>query len=310
MKFRKEARIGLVVTLAIAMFLWGVNFLKGRNIFTTSKQYYAVYNNIGGLQKSSIVTANGYTVGSVTDIQFHRGNINSIVVEISIERRFKLPVNTIIEIYSTDFMGSKAVNLILGNSKQFAKENDTLTSKFDGDLNTLVSKKLMPLKEKAENLIVSTDSVMNAIHHTFTPETQKDIRLSIHALRTLIESQKEKINIILNNLQSVSENIEKSNASYTNTINNLSIITDSIKKANIKSLIELAQNTLNQTNEVVKKINSGKGTAGQLVNNDSLYFALQKTANDLDILINDLKQNPKRYVHYSLFGSKEKNKKQ
>jgi phospholipid/cholesterol/gamma-HCH transport system substrate-binding protein len=306
MKFRKEARIGLIVTLALAMTFWGINFLKGRNIFTASQQYYAVYNNIGGLQKSSIVSANGYTVGSVTDIQFHRGNINSIVVEISIERRFKVPKNTIIEIYSTDFMGSKAVNLILGNSIEFAKQNDTLRSKFDGDLNTLVSKKLMPLKEKTENLIVSTDSVMNIIRNTFTTETQKDIKLSIQALRILIESQKEKVSIILNNLESISENLEKSNKSYTNIVTNLSDISDSLKAANIKKIIDQSQTTLQQTNEILNKLNSGKGTAGKLVNNDSLYFSLQKTISDLDKLINDLRENPKRYVHLSLFGSKDK----
>lgn len=309
MKYKKEARIGLVVTLAIATFLWGFNFLKGQNIFTTSKQYYAIYNNIGGLQKSSIVSASGYTVGTVTDIQFHRGNINSILVEISIDRKFKIPVNSIIEIYSTDFMGSKAVNLILGDAGKFAKENDTLVSKFEGDLNTLVSKKLMPLKDKTENLIVSTDSVMNIIRNTFTPETQKDIRMSISALRDLIESQKEKVAIILNNLESISENLEKSNKSYTNIVNNLSLITDSLKAANIKKVIDQSQVTLLQTNEILKKINTGEGTAGKLVNNDSLYISLQKTIKDLDILINDLKQNPKRYVHFSVFGSKEKQKK-
>jgi phospholipid/cholesterol/gamma-HCH transport system substrate-binding protein len=309
MKFRKEVRIGLIVTLVAALLFWGVNFLKGRNIFTVSKQYYAVYNNIGGLQKSSIVSASGYTVGTVTDIEFHRGNINSIVVEISIDRKFKLPVNSVIEIYSTDFMGSKAVNLILGNSNKFAEQNDTLPSRFDGDLNTLVSKKLMPLKDKTENLIVSTDSVMTIIRNTFTLETQRDIRNSIRALRELIETQKEKITLIVSNLESISENIEKSNDSYTRIINNISDVSDSLKAANIKELIDKSKITLEQTNEILKKINAGHGTAGQLVNNDSLYYALQKTTTDLDGLINDLKQNPKRYVHFSVFGKKDKSKK-
>jgi phospholipid/cholesterol/gamma-HCH transport system substrate-binding protein len=309
MKIRKEVKIGLTVTIAIALFLYGFNFLKGRNIFTISKQYYAVYNNIGGLQKSSIVSASGYTVGTVTDIQFHRGDINKIVVEISIDRRFKVPINSVIEIYSTDFMGSKAVNLILGNSNVFAKQNDTLLSKFEGDLNTLVSKKLMPLKDKTENLIVSTDSVMNIIRNTFTPETQRDIRLSIKSTRELIESQKEKITLILDNLESISVNLEKSNKAYTNIINNVSEISDSIKAADIKDLIDQSRLTLKETNEILDKINSGKGTAGKLVNNDSLYNAIQRTTNDLDSLIRDLKMNPKKYVHFSIFGSKDKKKK-
>jgi len=305
MKFRKEVKIGFIVTAALALLFWGVNFLKGRNIFTTSTQYYAVFSNIGGLQKSSIVTANGYTLGTVTDIQFHRGNINSIVVEISIERKFKLPSNSVIEIYSTDFMGSKAINLNLGNSQVFAGESDTLASRFDGDLNTLVSKKLMPLKDKAERLIVSTDSVMNIINNTFTLQTQRDIQMTIASLRDVIVSQKEKIAKILENFESISVNLENSNKSFTNITNNLSSITDSLQAANLKQVIDRTNIAITQTNELLIKLNKGEGTIGQLVNNDSLYFALEKTIQDMDTLINDLRSNPKRYVHFSVFGKKK-----
>jgi phospholipid/cholesterol/gamma-HCH transport system substrate-binding protein len=305
MKFRKEASIGFIIIVALALFYWGINFLKGRNIFTTSTQYYAVYSNIGGLQKSSVVTASGYTVGTVTDIEFHRGNINKIVVEISIDRKFKIPSNSIIEIYSTDFMGSKAVNLILGDAETFAKQNDTLKSKFEGDINTLVSKKFLPLKDKAENLIVSTDSVMNIIRNTFTKETQQDLQSSIHALREIITLQKSKISLIVDNFESISENLEKSNKSFTHVVNNLSTITDSLKEADIKLVLDKTRQSLDQANEILKKINTGKGTMGQIINNDSLYNSLDKTVKDLDTLLLDLQEHPKRYVHFSIFGKKE-----
>jgi phospholipid/cholesterol/gamma-HCH transport system substrate-binding protein len=291
------------------MLLYGINFLRGRNIFTTSRQYYAVFSNIGGLQKSSLVSVNGYNLGTVTDIQFHRGNINNIVVEISIERRFQLPKNSVIEIYSTDFMGSKAVNIILGQSNEFAKESDTLNSTFGGDLNTLVSKKLLPLKDKAENLIVSIDSVMGIIRNTFTPETQRDLKLAISSLRDLIETEKFKISSVLDHLNSFAQNLENTNKSFSNTIDNLSSITDSLDAANLKGTISQAQAALKQANEVLGKINSGQGTLGKLVNNDSLYNELVKTSKDLDILLIDINQNPNRYVHLSLFGSSGKKKK-
>jgi phospholipid/cholesterol/gamma-HCH transport system substrate-binding protein len=309
MKLRKEVRIGLIVAIVMAFFIWGLNFLKGRNIFTTSKQYYAIFRNIGGLQKSSIVSANGYNVGQVSEIEFMPGNINHILVEISVERGFKLPKNTVIEIYSIDFMGSKAVNLILGNSPVIAQENDTLLSRFDGDLNTLVSKKLMPLKDKAENLIVSIDSVMTIIRSTFTPQTQKDIRLSIASLRELMESQKARVQTILENFESVSQNLQASNKSITKIVDNISQVSDSLAAADIKATIDKTREVLAKTNNILEKINSGQGTLGQLINNDSLYFSIEKTLNDIDSLVSDLNKNPKRYVHFSIFGKKDKTKK-
>jgi len=287
------------------MFIWGLNFLKGRNLFTSSRQYFAVFDNIGGLKKSSVVSTNGYAVGLVSDIFFKKGDVNKIVVEILVENQFKIPKNTIVEIYGADLMGSKAVNLILGDSPKFAVENDTLLSQFGGDLNTLVSKKLMPLKDKAENLIVSIDSVMNIIHHTFTPETQQNLRRAIAALEGLIITEKQKISKILDNLESISQNFENSNKSITNLVNNLSTVSDSLAAANLKKTIDKASITLTQTSEILTKINTGKGSLGKLVNNDSLYLNLNKTIQDLDSLIVDLNNHPKRYVHLSIFGSKD-----
>ncbi len=305
MKFYKESKIGIIIALVIAMFIVGLNFLKGRNIFTSSLPYYAVFDNIGGLKKSSVVSANGYSIGLVSDIFFKKGDVNKIVVEILVEKQFKIPKNTIVEIYGTDLMGSKAVNLILGDSLKFAAKNDTLLSRFGGDLNTLVSKKLMPLKDKAENLIVSIDSVVNIIHHTFTPETQQNLRRAIAALEGLIITEKQKISKILDNLESISQNFENSNKSITNLVNNQSTVSDSLAAANLKKTIDKANITLTQTSEILTKINAGKGSLGKLVNNDSLYLNLNKTIQDLDFLIVDLNNHPKRYVHLSIFGSKD-----
>jgi phospholipid/cholesterol/gamma-HCH transport system substrate-binding protein len=306
MKFYKESKIGLIIAIAIAMVIWGLNFLKGRNIFTSSSQYYAVFDNVGGLKKSSTVSTNGYTIGLVSDIFFQKNNVNKIVVEILVEKQFKIPKNTVVEIYGTDLMGSKAVNLLLGDSTVYASENDTLLSRFEGDLNTLVSKKLMPLKDKAENLIVSIDSVITSIRKTLTPETQQNIRHAIAALEGLIITEKQKISSILDNFESISKNFENSNQSITNLATNLSSISDSLAAANLKKTIEKANSAMTQADEILTKINSGKGSFGLLVNNDSLYLNLNRTIQDLDTLLVDLNKHPKRYVHLSIFGSKDK----
>lgn len=306
MRIRKEAKIGLIVTLVIAIAIWGFNFLKGKNIFTVSKQYYSVFSNIGGLQKSSVVSANGYTIGQVSDIQFAYGQTSKIIVEISVDRQFTIPNNSIVEIYSTDFMGSKAVNMIFGDSQVAAKENDTLSGKFDGDISVLVTKKLLPIKEKGERLIESIDSVMAIIKNTFTPETQDNIRKGVASLEEIIVTQRQRVAVIMANLEDITKNLQKSNGQITNTLDNLSSFSDSLSQSNIKSAINNANNVLYESNVLIQKINQNQGSVGKLVNEDSLYYSLEKTIKDLDYLLVDLKTNPKKYVHFSVFGSSGK----
>jgi phospholipid/cholesterol/gamma-HCH transport system substrate-binding protein len=305
MKIYKETKIGLIVTLIIGAFIWGLNFLKGRDVFTTQKQYYAIFNNIGGLKKSSEVSVNGYSLGKVSDIRFFRGDASKILVEISIDRQFKIPKNSIVEIYSSDLMGSKAVNLILGQSGETVAQYDTLPSKFTGDLASLISKEITPMKEKAEHLIVSIDSVMNIVGHTFNYKTQRSIQNSITSVEAMILDEKQKIETILSNFESITQNIKNNNKYFTNIASNLSSISDSIAASNLKKVIERANITFTQTNELLDKINSGKGTLGQLANNDELYVSLHQSLQSLDSLLIDLKGHPKRYVHFSLFGKKE-----
>jgi phospholipid/cholesterol/gamma-HCH transport system substrate-binding protein len=308
MEIRKEAKIGLIAVLVIAAAIWGFSFLKGKNIFTVSKQYYAVFSNIGGLQKSSVVSANGYTIGRVSDIQFVHGQINRIIVEVSIDRQFNIPSNSIVEIYSTDFMGSKAINMTLGNSNVFAHENDTLPGKFDGDISVLVTKKLLPLKEKGERLIESIDSVMLIIKNTFTPETQDNIRRGVASLEKIIVTQREKVAVIMDNLQDITNNLKQSNGQVTNTINNLSSFSDSLAQSNIKTAIKNANSVISETNLLMQKINQNQGSVGKLINEDSIYNSLESTLKDLDNLLIDLKANPKKYVHFSVFGRKAEKK--
>lgn len=308
MKIRKEAKIGFIVTFVIALAIWGFNFLKGKNIFTASKQYYSVFSNIGGLQESSVVSANGYTIGQVSDIHFIHGQVSKIVVEISIDRQFNIPENSVVEIYSTDFMGSKAVNMILGNSEVPARENDTLPGKFDGDISVLVTKKLLPVKEKGERLIESIDSVMAIIKNTFTPETQENIRRGVASLEELIVTQRQRVSLIMENLYDITNNLKKSNGQITNTLENFSNLSDSIAQSNLKTTIQNANNVLLETNTLMQKINQSQGSVGKLINEDSIYYSLDKTIKDLDNLLIDLKANPKKYVHFSVFGSSGKKK--
>jgi phospholipid/cholesterol/gamma-HCH transport system substrate-binding protein len=163
----------------------------------------------------------------------------------------------------------------------------------------------MPIKDKAENLIVTIDSVMKGINHTLTPETQHNIQNSVAALEDLIITEKVKVSSILNSLESVAKNLESDNHSVNNIVKNVSSLSDSLSKADLKKVIDQTKITLAETNEMLAKINAGKGSIGKLINNDSIYNNLNKTIYDLDSLITDLNKHPKKYVHFSVFGSKK-----
>lgn len=308
MKFYKETKIGFFITLIIICLIWGMNFLKGRNLFTTTRQYYAVFGNIGGLQKSSVVSANGYNIGQVSDIRFLPGQIDKLVIEISVDRKFKIPKNSVVEIVSSDIMGSKSINLKMGDSPVIARDKDTLVPKYDGGMTAMIANQVLPIKDKAESLIVSIDSVMKSINNTLTPQTQINIRRSIAAMEELIVSEKLKVDEILNHLNAIAGNLQNSNKAVTNIVNNLSGLSDSLSKADLKRVIDQTNLAMHQTNEILAKVNAGKGSAGKFINSDSVYNSLQGTLKDLDLLIKDLNKNPKRYVHFSVFGSKDSKK--
>jgi phospholipid/cholesterol/gamma-HCH transport system substrate-binding protein len=147
---------------------------------------------------------------------------------------------------------------------------------------------------------------MRIIRNTFTPETQENIRHGVSALEELIITQRTKVALVLSNLQDISENLKKSNVKITNTLDNLSSFSDSLSKTEIKNTVNNANDLISETNILMQKLNQNQGTAGKLINEDSVYISLQKTMRDLDNLLIDLKANPKKYVHFSVFGKKDK----
>jgi phospholipid/cholesterol/gamma-HCH transport system substrate-binding protein len=304
MKIRKEVKIGFFVLVVIILFIWGYNFLKGKDIFTRTNEYYLEFANVVGLKVSNPVLISGYKVGTVHDIYMKKNDPARIVVEISIERHVNIPLNTIGQL-SSDLLGSKSIKLKLGNSTSYHKEFDTLRSAVETDL----MEQLMPLKEKVENAVVSIDSLIDITRAILNEKTAASIRNSFANIEGVTESlnaQKARIDAIFANLQSISGNLKANNEALSNVITNFSSISDSIAKSNIKQTIEKTHLAVSQTYELMRKINNGEGSLGMLANNDTLYFNLESASKNLDLLIEDLRNHPKRYVHFSVFGKKDK----
>lgn len=323
MNISRETKIGLLVASSIGLLVFGFNFLKGKNIFFKRDKYYAVYEKIDGLVESNPVQINGFTVGQVRDIYFHPDNSGRIIVSFVMkDTEFKIPKNTIARVISADFLGSKAIQLVLGNSQQYYQDGDTLIAGIQASLTEEVNKQVLPLKNKAEKLIGSIDSVLAVVQYIFNEESTQNIKNSFESINdaittlkktsiridTLVSEQRVKFLRISSNLESITNNVRNNNEKITKVINNFSSLSDTLLKANIASTISNTNKTLTQVADITEKINKGEGTLGLLLNNDSLYNNLNSASKDLDLLLEDMRVNPSRYVHFSVFGRKEKPK--
>ncbi len=309
MKIRKETKIGIAVVITIAFFIWGYNFLKGKNILSSSNHYYAVYEHIDGLEEASPVHLSGYKIGVVESIKFHENDRSKIVVRFSAKKDVKLPHNSNAVIYPETLIAGKAIKIIFSDSQNFYQSGDTIPGILEKDLMSSLSEELLPIKNKIENLVVSMDSVLAIFDNTRRDNLKKSLD-NIHQisdeLEGLVESEKVRLSNILANVESISGNLKNNNEQITTILENFSNISDSLNQANIKSTLLNANKTLAEFSQISAKINQGEGTIGMLLNNDSLYVNLNNLAADLDSLVIDLNENPKRYVHFSLFGKKDK----
>ena len=314
-KISREIKAGVIVIIAIAFFVWGYSFLKGKDLFEKTYSYFAIYDRVDGLMNSAPVYVNGLKVGNVGNISFLSDTNRQIIIELKILKDFFIPKKSIAEIYSADLMGTRAIKIILSNENTFYRPYDTIISSIEADLKTQVSAQVLPLKLKAEDLIKSIDSVMTVVQSIFDRQTRYNISRSIESIRmtveslektsvaldTLVQSEKYALTRIIANIESISENLKNNNELITNIMKNLSNLSDSLQQANIKQTILNANKALYEANLILDKINRGEGSLGMLIQNEQLYKNLESSSRNLDLLLRDLRENPKRYVHFSLF---------
>lgn len=311
---KREVKVGIVSIVVIFILILGINYLKGTNIFKNNITFYALYQNIDGLQIGAPVTVSGFKVGSVTDIDMLTESNNNLLVTINIEKELVVPKESILKIVNQDLMGTKGVNLIFSSNLDNASSGDTLSSSLESSLQEEVNAQILPFKRKAEELIVSIDSVMMIVTAVLNKDARKDLSKSIESLGEtfslmsssmkkvdgIIDANEEKISNIIFNMESILSNIEESNSNVNSILSNMSLISDSLSNSNLTSLV-------NNFNTLMTQINSKEGSAGLLFNDDKLYTNLEKTTKELSELIKDIKDNPKRYINFSLIKRSNNN---
>jgi len=302
----KEFKIGCVAIVTMAVLFIGVNYLKGINLFDNNRTLYAIYINIGGLQEGSGVSVNGFKVGVVKKISLLTEENYALLVELSIEDDIDIPTNSILKIVNEDIMGSKGIALLLGDSNRNIEEGDTLTSDIEGSLKDEVNKQVLPLKNKAEELISSIDSVVTVITAVLSKDARASLTKSLESLDYTFATMSQtmtKVNQIVDQnderISSIVKNLEGNNDEITNILKNFSDLSDDIAKSNIKNLLA-------SLGEVSKKISDSEGSLGMFINDKDLYQNMEKSSKELSALIKDIKLHPKRYVDLSLFGGKSR----
>jgi len=314
-KYQREIKIGIVFIMATLVLIWGLMYLKGLELLTPSRTFYAVYDNVDGLVVSNPVTLNGLQIGQVNILTFDHRHNGKIICELYIKSDFPFPKNSIARIRSSSLLGSKEVAIILGNATAPANKGDTLRSEIEASLSSEVNKQLLPLKLKAESLINSIDSVATIVQLVLNRNTRENLVQAIdhvkdalaniaHAtydIDTLVSTQRKNIAGIIVNVESISKNLKQNNEKITHIINNLSDISDSLAKARIPATIMQVNLAVKSLNTTLEKINKGDGSLGLLVNDQKLYLDLESAARNLNLLIEDLKANPKKYLKISVF---------
>ena len=320
MKIRREIKIGLLVVVGLALLYYGFNFLSGENVFKKSREFVTVYSDVRGLVIANPILINGYKVGQITDIYFYpEDSLARVIVKYNIDEDLPIPDNSV-AVVESDLIGNNIINVRLGDSKNYIKSGDTLTGDLSTTLQEEVSLQMLPIKRKAENLMLSLDSVLAVIQYIFNDDTRENIAKSFESIKltiknlesttynidTLVFYQRFRLERIIGNIESISLNIKNSNDKITNIIENFSTLSDTLAKAEISQTIFYAKETLDKVSAVVDKVNKGEGSLGLLINNDSLYNNLESATKELDELIEDIKINPNRYLHFSLFGKSSK----
>ncbi|ALL05653.1 MlaD family protein [Pedobacter gandavensis] len=310
MKIANETKVGILAAFSIALLIIGYNFLKGNAIFSSETVLYARYSHVDGLGVSKPVLINGYQIGRVDQLTLQPDG--TIIATLKIKGKYEIPNNSIARLESVDLLGGKAIVMALGTGNVFAKDGDTLNANVAKGLLETVQ----PVQKKAEVIIAKMDSILTSVNSILNPNFQKNVDKSFNSIAAtlasleatskkvdhLVGSEGSRISSILANVEAISNNLKNNNEKINGILNNISTVTDQVAAANFKQTIDNANKSMADLQSIVGKINEGKGTLGLLINDTKMYDNLNSASGNLDKLIIDLKENPKRYVHFSVFG--------
>lgn len=306
MKLSREVKTAIIVLIGIFLFILGYSYLKSNSLFDKSKTFYAVYNHVGGLQTGTQVSINGLTVGNVTDIRFKDGS-GKLLVTLTVQKDFEFSKNSKAELYDTGIIGGKGIQIIpVFDGAPPAQSGDTLKTSIRPGITELVQEKLTPLQMKVEGAVSHADSLLMNVNDVLDDPTKRELQQSIAGLNQLIRSFQGSAEKLDQLLVANQQELDSSIKNFNKMTANFSKLSESLANAGLEETIVNLQQSLNNLNTILSKVEKGEGTLGKLVVDDELYNNLSDASKELDLLLQDFRLNPKRYVNVSVFGKKQK----
>jgi len=314
MTINHETKVGILTIVALAMLILGFNFLKGKDVFNNSKKIYAIFPKLGSLTKSNEVKINGLTIGTVYDLQEVDKNVSGIKVTISLTRDVNIPVNSVAYI-SANVVGIGSASIIIekGDATTYLKDGDVLNTRIDEGLFGGLTSEVSPTLTKIRNSLDTVNKVLSNVNTIFDAGAKRNLQTTIanlalasNSLNKLLDLQTSALGAALNNVNSITGNIKNNNDSLTAVISNTKKFTEQLARLEMKKTMDTLQAAVSQLKSTMTKISSNEGTLGALINDRQLYNRLNDAVLSAEILIDDLRTHPKRYVNISVFGKKDK----
>lgn len=310
MKIANETKVGILAVVAIAILILGYSFLRGNDVFSREMTLYTVYDRVDGLTESKPILVNGYQIGRVSKMELQQDG--RILTEFKVNRDYAVPANTVALLSSTDLLGGKAIVFELGDSAVYAKDGDQLPAGIQKN----IMEQVEPIQKKAQDIAAVLDSVLNSVNNTINKDFQRDFNRSINSIANslqnlegitrqldgLVVSERNRISHIVANVESITGNLKENNERIGNVLANLDSITDQVAKADFAQTLTSANKAMADFQSITDRINQGQGSIGMLLNDEQLYDNLNQASKNLEELIADMKANPGRYVHFSVFG--------
>jgi phospholipid/cholesterol/gamma-HCH transport system substrate-binding protein len=312
MKISNETKIGALTSISIVLLILGFNFLKGKDLFSHSKKIYAVFKNVEGLELSNTVSIKGLNVGNVYAIKATDKNIDGILVTISMKQDVNIPKNSVAYI-NAGIINSSNIIIQKGDATEYLEDKDTLQTMNKGSILSDVQGSLNPVLKTLNSTLGSLDSLIQTVGSMFNPNVKNNfstlfanLARSSASLQNMLNDRTSSLAHTMIHLDSFTNNLASNNQRITGTLDNLEKTTGKLANAKIDETLQSAQEAMNSLKDAINKVNSTNGTIGLMLNDKKLYQNLENTTRSLNILLDDLRMHPKRYVNISVFGSKDK----
>lgn len=306
MKLSREVKTGILVIAGILLFIFGYNFLKGSDLFNSSRVFFVKYDNVAGLSVAAPVTINGLRVGKVEKIDF-ADNSGTLVVKFSVEKDFEFSKNSLVQIYSSGFIGGNNLGIIPDYDPQnIAQSKDTLKGSIEPGMMDEILNEFGPLQAGLTTTLTKLDSLLTNFNEVLDTDTKQNLRSSMANLNATMAS----FNRVSKNMDAIigdnKDKLSNTIANLDTTTENFAKFSDSLAAMEVGKMTKELEGTIANFNSIAAKIESGEGSVGKLINDKKLYDNLTGASKQLEQLLQDMKLNPKRYVHFSLFGKRPK----